>query len=290
MISCEFPDYSVAALRSPENAGQAGSNGEAGYSGCETAACDDCQPGTADCNGLPEDGCETSLLNEGDCGACGVSCTNDHGTNVCVSAADAGTGGCVPSCALGYGDCDLHSDNGCESNLNDDILNCGTCGHACPANGGTPACAAGVCGVSSCNPGFGDCQNSGDCSFNLANDPLNCGQCAHVCSSAHATARCNAGVCEADCEAGYGDCNAGSAKNDGCETKLNVADSGGNVPNCGACGALCERRAYTSVNLQQCALGVCWLDCIQGAHDCTENRNTPGCSGKTCGCEFGACP
>jgi hypothetical protein len=97
-------------------------------------------------------------------------------------------------------------------------------------------------------------------------------------------------VCEADCEAGYGDCNAGSAKNDGCETKLNVADSGGNVPNCGACGALCERRAYTSVNLQQCALGVCSRDCIQGAHDCTENRNTPGCSGKTCGCEFGACP
>jgi hypothetical protein len=147
---------------------------------------------------------------------------------------------------------------------------------------------AGKCGVSSCNFGFGDCSNTGTCNYNLSSDRLNCGQCGNVCSSAHGEARCNAGICVTDCEAGYGDCNGDSA-NDGCETRLNQPDSGGNVPNCGACGALCQRRAYTTINLEQCAQGVCFRDCINGAHDCRDNRNESGCSGSSCGCEFEPC-
>lgn len=92
-----------------------------------------------------------------------------------------------------------------------------------------------------------------------------------------------------DCDTGYGDCNANTS-NDGCETKLNVPDAGGSVANCGACGAACIRRSYTTINLQQCALGVCQRDCFQGAHDCGNNRNDPACIGKTCGCEFEPCP
>ena len=37
--------------------------------------------------------------------------------------------------------------NGCETAL-DSITHCGACGRVCPANGGTPTCNAGVCGVS----------------------------------------------------------------------------------------------------------------------------------------------
>jgi hypothetical protein len=200
---------------------------------------------------------------------------------------------CRPACVTGFDDCDLRPDNGCETNINQDSLNCGRCGLACPANGGTPLCVAGKCGVSSCNQGFGDCSNVGSCNFNLTTDPQNCGQCGHVCSAEHGTPRCNAGACELDCDSGYGDCNGGptvvSAPNDGCETKLNVPDASGHVPNCGACGAACVRRAFTTINLDKCAEGVCFRDCWEDAYDCDDQRNDPACSGSGCGCEFTAC-
>ena len=277
---CSFPKYET--LEDPADA-------DGGACGAE--ACVVCKTGSADCNGLVEDGCETSLSTLSDCGACGSACFNAHGTTGCVTDFDGSTSRCAPACAPGFGDCDLHPDNGCETSLNTDVLNCRMCGNACGPNGGTPVCTGGECGVSSCNPGFGDCSNKGACTFNLSSDPLNCGQCGRVCSSLHGTPRCNAGVCQIDCQAGYGDCNAEVDSNDGCETELNVVDSGGSVPNCGACGAFCLRRAYTTINLEQCALGVCFRDCFDdGAHDCTNNRNDPTCKDKTCGCEYGPCP
>ncbi len=277
---------SGGAASGATSSGSAAGNSTAGFDPCGAAPC--CGPSRGDCNQLNDDGCETSLTTDGNCGACGVACTNEHGTNVCVPDAFALSAHCEPSCAAGFRDCDARASNGCETDLNGDALNCGACGHACPANGGKPVCVAGACGVSSCNFGFGDCSNQGTCNYDLATDPLNCGQCGYVCSSAHGKARCNAGTCVTDCEAGYGDCNADGA-NDGCETRLNQPDSGGSVPNCGACGAVCQRRAFTSIDLQQCAQGVCERDCIDGAHDCGNNRNDPGCSGSTCGCEFDPC-
>jgi hypothetical protein len=90
---------------------------------------------------------------------------------------------------------------------------------------------------------------------------------------------------------GWGDCNrdqadGGQVPEDGCETQLNIPNDAGDVPNCGACGALCKRRALTTVNLAQCALGVCARDCWAGTADCDNNRNQPGCNGSTCGCEI----
>lgn len=302
---CTFPEYDTAAIDlnagaagaagvSP-GAGAAGVSAEAGEAGvasfasCRVEPCSICEPGLADCNQLVDDGCETSLATDTDCGACGMACTNEHGTNVCVPDAATGSVHCEPSCAAGYRDCDLLPSNGCEASLNSDVMNCGACGNGCPSNGGTPVCVGGKCGVSSCNSGFGDCSNNGSCDYNLASDPLNCGQCGYVCSSAHGQARCNAGSCVTDCAAGYGDCNSDDGANDGCETRLNQPDSGGSVPNCGACGALCQRRAFTVIDLEQCAQGVCERDCMDGAHDCTNNRNDAACVGKTCGCEFDPC-
>jgi hypothetical protein len=307
--ACTFPEYRIAATElSPSAAGAAvdssvaggpaagssaggsGSGSSSGSGSCGAEPCWTCPTGRADCNQLIDDGCETSLETGDDCGACGVACTNGHGTNVCVSDAAGQTARCEPTCAAGFRDCDLRPNNGCETSLNSDVLNCGACGHGCPANGGTPVCVGGKCGVSSCNPGLGDCSNNGTCSFNLASDPFNCGQCGYVCASDHGEARCNAGVCVMDCEAGYGDCNRDSLANDGCETKLNQPDGDGHVANCGACGALCQRRAYTTIDLEQCAQGVCYRNCMEGAHDCSENRNDPVCVGKGCGCEFEPCP
>jgi hypothetical protein len=291
-VSCDFPEYHTPAFVAGATAeGGSPTNGgsDAGALACKAEPCLVCPPGTADCNESPEDGCETSLETASNCGDCGVACSNEHGANTCEVDSDSSTARCEPTCAAGHDDCDLRPDNGCETGLNGDVLNCGSCGHACPASGGIPACVAGTCGVSGCNPGLGDCRNAGACTFSLWTDPQNCGQCGYVCSAAHGTPRCNAGVCETDCDAGYGDCNA-NARNDGCETTLNVPDTEGSVPNCGACGALCKRRAYTTIDRQKCALVVCRRDCFHGAHDCTENRNDPTCLGQTCGCEFDPCP
>jgi hypothetical protein len=285
---CQLPSYGDFAQTKPSAPGtDAGTDANACDGGdCSTPTC---APGTGDCNGNPGDGCETLLDSEAHCGGCGVACTNDHGSTSCAADADAAAA-CTPVCAAGFADCDLDASNGCETNLNTDSTHCGSCDLACPANGGTPLCTAGKCGVSSCNPGFGDCKNVGSCDIDLDTDPANCGHCGHVCSSAHGAPSCNGGVCEIACDAGYGDCNevtadGGAPPDDGCETKLNVSDSGGNVANCGACGASCPRRAFTSVDLAQCALGVCARNCFPDEGDCNNNRNDPACTGNGCGCE-----
>ena len=70
---------------------------------------------------------------------------------------------------------------------------------------------------------------------------------------------------------------------------LNQPDKGGSVPNCGACGASCQRRAYTTINLEKCAQGVCFRDCFAGAYDCDNQRNDPSCLSSGCACEFKPC-
>jgi hypothetical protein len=283
---CRFPSYTFQEPADAADVPDACSGPDCGLV---------CTPGYADCNGKVDDGCETTLGTSSDCGECGAECSNPHGVTHCTATSATGTTftvgsvECRPTCATGFADCDLKPDNGCETDLNSDTLNCSACGKPCSANGGTPSCVAGVCGVSSCNPGFGDCSNSGVCNSNLNTDPLNCGRCGHVCSNAHGAPFCNGGICQATCDAGYGDCNGAAATeappDDGCETKLNVPDNSGNVPNCGACGAACARRAFTTVNVDQCALGMCARDCFAGMADCDDNRNSPGCVGSGCGCE-----
>jgi hypothetical protein len=114
------------------------SNGTAQCAGssCGVASCNG---GFGNCDGNPANGCEVTLATStGNCGACGKSCSNAHGTTRCAASA------CVPSCSTGFGDCDSSRQNGCETPL-DTTSDCGMCGKSCPANGGTPVCNAGVC-------------------------------------------------------------------------------------------------------------------------------------------------
>ena len=111
-----------------------------------------CNAGFGSCDGNARNGCETATTTVTNCGACGVQCTNTNGTTTCTG------GACVPTCSAGFKTCDGNPNNGCETNTNSDVNNCNTCGNVCPAAGGTPNCVGGVCGVSTCNPGLGDCD------------------------------------------------------------------------------------------------------------------------------------
>jgi hypothetical protein len=67
----------------------------------------------------------------------GTSCLLPNATAACAS------GNCqLQSCNLGFGNCDGMSGDGCESNLNTDLGNCGACGRACFTGA---MCVGGLC-------------------------------------------------------------------------------------------------------------------------------------------------
>jgi hypothetical protein len=215
-----------------------------------------CAAGFANCDGDPATGCEINLTNDpNNCGACGHVCAGAHATETCVN------GVCmVSACAPGFADCDGKADTGCEISIASDPKNCGACGHGCSTANGTSLCANGVCGIASCNAGFGNCNgNPADgCETNL-NTVANCGACGHICSLSNATPFCANGACGiAACNAGYADCDRNPAN--GCEVNLNT-----DVNNCGACGHACSRNNATS----HCAGGACLVDsCAPGYGNC----------------------
>jgi hypothetical protein len=85
--------------------------------------------------------------------------------------------------------------NGCETNLNTNISNCGSCGYACPTRANaTIFCAASTCGFS-CTSGWGNCDGNAvnGCETYLNTSINNCGSCGHVCGTGQS---CVAGVCQ----------------------------------------------------------------------------------------------
>ncbi len=141
-ISCDF-----AAERCEKNDGQACvQNGECLGNGCCGRVCTDLATSTAncgscgfgctnahgttscaagvcapvcsalwgDCDGHPEDGCDTSLETLSNCGACGVDCVG------IPNAAETCTGGScgILYCNSGWGDCNGELADGCEISLN----------------------------------------------------------------------------------------------------------------------------------------------------------------------------
>jgi hypothetical protein len=58
---------------------------------------------------------------------------------------------------------------------------------SCSLPHAVPACVGGACAVTSCDPGYGDCDgiSANGCEANLATDPNNCGTCHNFCASRH---------------------------------------------------------------------------------------------------------
>jgi hypothetical protein len=217
-----------------------------GTTSCAAASCvPSCGTGFGDCDASRPNGCETALNTLTNCGSCGNACSTANGTPQCA----AGSCG-VASCNGGFGNCDGVVSNGCEATLNT-LTNCGSCGNACSTANGTPQCAAGSCGVASCNGGYANCDSvvSNGCEVQLSTNTANCGACGSACTNAHGTTSCAASSCVPSCGAGYGDCDA--SRPNGCETALNT------VTNCGSCGNVCPANGGTPV----CNAGVCGTIC-----------------------------
>lgn len=166
--------------------GAAGTGGTAGAAGTGGATCG---LGKADCDGKPDNGCESTLASDAaNCGMCGKKCaTAMNADGVCVSSA------CKLACQNGFAACDGNIENGCEVNTATDVNNCGVCKKVCPTGpNGTPACLKSACGFD-CKPGYADCNGMGadGCESQPASDPNNCGLCGKQC-----TGKCVNGACE----------------------------------------------------------------------------------------------
>jgi hypothetical protein len=255
-----------------------------GTPSCTAGACSiTCTIGFANCDDNIANGCEVNLsTNVANCNKCGNVCQDQpNGTAIC----DKGACG-ISNCKPPYGDCDQNTGNGCESDENNDPVNCGGCGIKCIIPNATPKCSLSVCGVATCNTGFADCDGdpANGCEVNLNADVNNCNACGSKCAPANAVGSCVGGVCKVtSCTPPFQDCNSDAS--DGCEANTNSS-----VASCGKCGSACDSTHGTP----SCAYGVCNIVCAQGFGNCDGDvangcEDTTTTDDKNCGQCGNAC-
>ncbi|MEZ4410942.1 MAG: hypothetical protein R3A52_31360 [Polyangiales bacterium] len=145
----------------------------------------DCEDGFGNCDENPANGCETNLSTSvAHCGRCNVACpAPPNATPYCSES------GCRFACAGSFRDCDGAANNGCESNPNNDPMNCGACGVRCPVMGQqhhvffSAGCSEGACRFV-CMSGWADCDGdpSNGCEASLT-ATTSCGGCGRVCAN-----------------------------------------------------------------------------------------------------------
>ncbi len=125
-------------------AGQVCSSGS-----CVTGAC---APGS---NSGCADASSVRVCNDDGLGFHNVACPiRTNAPAACVG------GGCALVCTSGFGDCDGVAATGCEASLRSSIVNCGSCGRACPAG---QICSSGVCTTTSTGVCPSSCSSNAQC-------------------------------------------------------------------------------------------------------------------------------
>lgn len=244
---------------------------------CTAGACTvppaGCAAGFAHCSMRADDGCETSLLDAKNCGACGKTCTAP--TGLCSST--SGTTACSSSCTTPTPDlCTTRC-----VDLKTDPKNCGTCGKDCGAlpnvrSGATVQCIAGACVIppASCTTGYAHCSTKADdgCETSLM-VPATCGTCTTTCTAPTGLCSTATGTptCSSSCTTPNPDL-CGSQ----CVNKLT------DPANCGTCGRNCAALAHLKAGaVVQCVNGGCVVPaaaCAAGYGNCVAPANdTDGC-------------
>ncbi|MBM4358741.1 MAG: hypothetical protein FJ096_11620 [Deltaproteobacteria bacterium] len=99
---------------------------------------DDCSGETTRCEVDGKATCVTLATDPANCGACGNVCAPPvHATAGCAMGACG-----IGQCGMGWGDCDMGTSNGCETELLSNDAHCGACGNACTL---TTRCKSGWC-------------------------------------------------------------------------------------------------------------------------------------------------
>jgi hypothetical protein len=221
---------------------------------CNAMTCvpDGCNVGLGDCDGNPDNGCETGLGSDpANCGACGSPCQANLLANTQV--ATCSNSSCRPTtCLTGYGNCDNVPSNGCEASLRT-LSDCGACGIGCAFPNGVGNCDTGTCAFVRCAPGWGNCDGntSNGCETPL-NTLSNCGACNMACTVSSGTPSCTGGICSnASCNPGFADCDGNGTS---CETDLSSDNN-----HCGSCSATCGSLPHASGSCQggQCTIQMC---------------------------------
>ncbi len=240
---------------------------------CVAGACalGTCATGFENCDGDPANGCEVDTNDDpSNCGACGAPCAVAHATPSCEMGTCA-----IATCDSGWTDCDDDPTDGCEANLQNDPMNCGACGTACP---GQVQCVIGLCGGYCDAKYFASCPGDPPGVCTQLGTNLNCSFCGDTCDLANATSECQPNatpdpffVCALQmCNAGFADCDMVAAN--GCE-----ADTQNDWNNCGGCGQECSGGPPGPNVAPPCQGGVCiGFECVMGYADCN-NDPTDGC-------------
>ncbi len=233
------------------------------------------------CDGDTSNGCETDTNTSFDhCGFCDKSCDVANAAATCTDSVCT-----IDSCDHGWADCNVYGDDGCETNTASDTSMCGTCGIVCEATNAIVDCALSSCTITSCAPGYDDCDLTYDngCEHPVTDDTGNCGACNHACPApSGAVALCEEGTCGMRCQDGFGDCDADESN--GCEVEL-----GNTAAHCGACNYECP-LAPTGGTVA-CQIGQCVFDCAADRGNCdadwangceanltNDEQNCGGCS------------
>ncbi|MEW6433740.1 MAG: MopE-related protein [Myxococcota bacterium] len=247
--------------------------------GCEYP-CTPSDTGIEECNGVDDD-CDgltdedfTLASDPNNCGQCNLVCMVPGGS-VATYRCVAGVCG-VGTCAPGRGNCNQQYADGCEVDTTTDVQHCGGCAMPCTTPNATPLCAAGACGIATCNPGFADCngQVPDGCEVNTTTSATHCGACNNTCSFPNATPACTLGACTFSCQANWWDADGQPAN--GCEYAC-VRTNGGveacdNIDN--DCDSRVDEDFDLTTNVNHC--GMC-------NRACTAPFATTVCSASTCG-------
>jgi hypothetical protein len=256
---------------------------------CSDGACQEssCAIGSANCG--PNGECESISADPSQCGACNDFCSLPNANPKCVAVAPPVIGACeIDTCQAGWADCDTatesHHATGCETNISNDLGNCGACGNTCaaPANG-IPFCSGSQCDFVCQTPYF---ECNGGCHTPNNNDPANCGACGDQCTApAGATPICLNGACNFVCNAPLTKCGA---------VCVNTST---NLGHCGACNQACSAPIGGSVI---CQGGTCVGSCPSPQILCggacvnpqTSNNHCGGCNQPCTNervCQAGSC-